>query len=85
MKDCSPLRADDLFKLHLAHGFPEDFDANAYTAITTTASVYDKLCSLNPAKAPCPDGISNWIFKEYAELEVLAFPISCMLNTSFHA
>ena len=83
MKDYSPLRADDLLKLHLANGFPDDFDSNADTAITTTASVYDKLCSLNPAKAPGPDGIYNWILNwEYAE--VLPSPISCMLNTSYH-
>ena len=55
-------------------GFPDDFDSNADTAITTTASVYDKLCSLNPAKAPGPDGIYNWILNwEYAEVQKLPF------------
>ena len=41
--------------------------------ITTPLSVYNKLKSLNPNKASGPDGISNWVLKEYAEL--LANPI----------
>ena len=51
------------------------------TNITTPRSVYDKLISLNPKKAPGPDGIPNWISKEYAEL--LENPISNMLNASY--
>jgi hypothetical protein len=50
--------------------------------ITTPLSVYNKLKSLNPKKASGPDGISNWVLKEYAEL--LANPISDMLNASYN-
>ena len=50
------------------------------TNITTPRSVYDKLISLNPNKATRPNGIPNWILKEYAEL--FGNPISNMLNAS---
>ena len=43
--------------------------------------IYNKLISLNPNKALGPDGIPNWILKEYAEL--LANPISDMLKSSY--
>ena len=39
------------------------------------------LSSLNPAKAAGPDGINNWLLKEYAEC--LAFPVKTIINTSF--
>jgi len=39
------------------------------------------LSHLNPAKAGGPDGIPNWILREYAEF--LAYPISVILSASF--
>ena len=36
--------------------------------------------SLNPAKAAGPDGIKNWLLKEYAEC--LAFPVKTIINAS---
>ena len=78
MKDCSSLSADDLVALQ--QGVPVD-PSPADTDMTTTASVRNKLQSLNPAKAPGPDGIYNWLLKEYAE--ELAAPISNVLNASY--
>ena len=40
--------------------------------------VYINLKHLNQNKAPCPDGLSNWLLKEYAEL--LARSVSDVLN-----
>ena len=39
------------------------------------------LLQLNKYKAPNPDGLSNWLLKEYAE--ILAEPVTNILNTSF--
>ena len=39
------------------------------------------LAKLNPSKACGPDGILNWLLKDYAEL--LAFPITKIINASF--
>ena len=39
------------------------------------------LAKLNPSKACGPDGILNWLLKDYAEL--LAFPITIIINASF--
>lgn len=47
----------------------------------TSESVCRKLKSLNPAKASGPDGIPNWLLKEYAD--ILADPVSTLLETSF--
>ena len=44
--------------------------------------LYNKLSHLNPAKAQGPDGIPNWILKDFAEL--LAYPVSAILNASFN-
>ena len=41
------------------------------------------LAKLNPSKACGPDGILNWLLKDYAEL--LAFPITKIINASFKA
>ena len=41
------------------------------------------LAKLNPSKACGPDGIPNWLLKDYAEL--LAFPITKIINASFKA
>ena len=43
--------------------------------------VYDNLIHLNKHKAPGPDGLTNWILKEYAEL--LAQPVTNILNSSY--
>ena len=43
--------------------------------------VYKRLSHLNAAKAGDPDGIPNWIVREYAEF--LAYPVSIILNASF--
>ena len=43
--------------------------------------VYTHLSRLNKYKAPGPDGLSNWLFKEYAE--ILAEPVANILNSSF--
>jgi len=42
--------------------------------------VFEKLSRINQRKAPGPDGIPNWILKEFAF--TLSEPICCMLNTS---
>ena len=43
--------------------------------------VYTRLSRLNPAKDGGPDGIPNWVLREYAEF--LAYPISVILSASF--
>ena len=43
--------------------------------------VYKRLSHLNAAKAGGPDGIPNWVLREYAEC--LAYPVSIILNASF--
>ena len=40
------------------------------------------LASLNPRKASGPDGVSNWVLNEYAE--ILAQPVCSILNSSFN-
>ena len=47
----------------------------------TEYDVYKKLSHLNAAKAGGPDGVPNWILREYAEL--LAYPVATILNASF--
>ena len=42
---------------------------------------FELLLSLNPAKASGPDGITNWLLKEYAES--LAFPVKTIINAPF--
>lgn len=73
MKDFQVLNpADNLMVSHLGD---QDCD------IATPWSTYKKLKSLNTSKAPGPDDIPNFIFKEFAE--VLAYPVSTLLNSSF--
>ena len=43
--------------------------------------VYFVVQKLNPRKASGPDGVSNWILKEFAE--ILAQPVCSILNSSF--
>ena len=49
--------------------------------VVTEYDVYKKLSHLNAAKAGGPDGVPNWILREYAEL--LAYPVATILNASF--
>ena len=44
--------------------------------------VYKSLTRLNKHKSCEPDGISNWLVKEYAE--ILAEPVTHILNASFN-
>ena len=78
MQEYSPLRHEDLPTLFQQS--PSDPRNNEFI-LTSQVTVYNKLKRLNPSKAPGPDCIPNWILKEYAEL--LASPISNMLNASF--
>ena len=43
--------------------------------------VYNNLLHLNKHKASGPDGLSNWMLKEYAE--ILVTPVQNILNTSY--
>ena len=43
--------------------------------------VYNNLLHLNKHKAPGPDGLSNWVLKEYAE--ILVTPVQNILNASY--
>ena len=49
--------------------------------VVTEYDVYKKLSHLNAAKAGGPDGVPNWILREYAEL--LAYPVATIRNASF--
>ena len=42
---------------------------------------YKVLSRLNPAKATGPDGLPNWLQREFASL--VAFPVKTILNASF--
>ena len=44
-------------------------------------AVLSALKKLNPQKAAGPDGVPNWLLKEYAE--ILARPVTSVLNSSF--
>jgi len=48
--------------------------------VVSEEDVYKKLSHLNPAKASEPDGIPNWILKDY--LEFLVNPVTTILNAS---
>ena len=70
----NPLDSDTLHDLF--SGITDEtrnFETIERSDITNPLSVYNKLKSLNPNKASGPDGICNWVLKEYAEL--LANPI----------
>ena len=49
--------------------------------VVTEENVYTRLSHLNPAKAGGPNGIPNWVLREYAEF--LAYPIFVILSASF--
>ena len=78
MSTYHPLRDEDLSNLH--QDIPTD-PPSVVKTITSPASVLTKLKNLNASKAPGPDGIPNWILKTYGE--ILASPISNLLNTSY--
>ncbi len=44
-------------------------------------AVLSALKKLNPRKAAGPDGVPNWLLKEFAE--ILAHPVTSVLNSSF--
>ena len=44
--------------------------------------VYKVLGYLNHRKASGPDGVSNWVFNEYAE--IIAQPVYSILNSNFN-
>ena len=61
--------------------FPlEEYQAQIFLVVTEQ-DVYKRLSHLNPAKAGGPDGIPNWLLREYAES--IAYPVSVILNASF--
>ena len=61
---------------------PIQAEASRSVAPTITEpAVISVLTKLNPRKAAGPDGISNWLLREYAE--ILVQPTSSILNASF--
>ena len=58
---------------------PVDNDSEVLTL--DESSVYSALVRLNPRKASGPDGVPNWLLKDYAEF--LANPVCVILNSSF--
>ena len=49
--------------------------------VLSQSDVCSVLQKLNPRKASGPDGVSNWILKEFAE--ILAQPVCSILDSSF--
>ena len=49
--------------------------------MVSLSEVYKALLGLNPRKAGGPDGINNWLLREYADF--LSFPVHDILNASF--
>ena len=60
---------------------PEEEDHAPEFIVATEQDVYKRLSHLNPAKVGGPNGIPNWILREYPE--ILAYPVSVILTTSF--
>ena len=58
---------------------PVDNDSEVLTL--DESSDYSALVRLNPRKASGPDGVPNWLLKDYAEF--LANPVCVILNSSF--
>ncbi|XP_068707894.1 uncharacterized protein [Montipora foliosa] len=57
------------------------YDSDSEVPTLPVSSVHTALLKLNPRKASGPDGIGNWLLKEYADF--LAEPITHILNSSF--
>ena len=79
MKSYRPLCTEGLSTLYQA--IPAD-PPSVVTSLTTPISGLTKLKNLVSSKAPGSDSIPNWILKSYAE--IIASPISNLLNASFH-
>lgn len=60
---------------------PVPYDEELKPPTLSELEIYLSLKELNPRKAPGPDGLSNWLLKEFAE--VLAEPVCTILNSSF--
>lgn len=56
-------------------------DDNSEVIELDVSSVFSALRRLNPRKASGPDGVPNWLLKEYADF--LGEPVCTILNTSF--
>ena len=57
------------------------FDPDTEVVNLSVSSVLSALLSLNPRKASGPDGLPNWVLKDYADF--LADPVCSILNSSF--
>ena len=79
MESFNPLTSEDL--QFLCDPTLNDFSISVVN-VTSPTSVLSKLRNLDPSKAPGPDGIPNWILKTYGE--IIATPISDIINTSFY-
>ena len=55
---------------------------SSFANIATPLSTFHKLKAVNTSKACGLDCIPTWVLKEYTE--ILASPISYVLNTSYH-
>ncbi len=75
--DYSPLSKDDISALHASQHIDNQ---PADLKLTLPSLVRKRLTSLHSTQAPGPDGIQNWVLKEYAK--ILATPISDILNSS---
>ena len=57
------------------------FDANLDVLILSENDVSVALSKLNPRKASGPEGVPNWVLREYGD--ILSRPITSLLNSSF--
>ena len=60
---------------------PPQIEVSALEDVYTENSVFLQLLHLKPSKAPRPDGLPTWIFKENAD--VLSKPVKDILNRLF--
>ncbi len=60
---------------------PPQIKVSALEDVCTENSVFLQLLHLKSSKAPGPDGLPTWIFKENAD--VLSKPVNNILNRSF--
>ena len=72
MQDFTPL-SDDFYPAEEAPAFP--------AFVVSSDAVHLKLAAINSRKASGPDGVTNWLLKENADL--LAPTITDILNSSF--
>ena len=76
----NPLARDRTTSANETYDIDEE-SSNHPLVVLTQEEVYNTLCKLNPRKAPGPDGIPNWILRDYAVF--LAKPITTILNSSY--